>query len=333
MNGPRVELFRTDDYVPSGERALFPLLRDAFEPVLRRSLLHCRFQLVFLPIDDSRAIRGIPTMTNLRPSYGYVEVRIVDEERIIYRHPHSMREIVGAPLRRILRKEDPEEKHWGFSVRAPMLEDVPLVRPAPLGDGQVDVTMRPERARRFSVEEIEMPDPPVATLAELGVVDGVVTPTDKVVVVLDHATQQRLVREMEFSDAVEEGGFLTGRVYRAQEKPDSYLVHVTGAVPAERTGASFLQFTFTGESFLRMGDRLASVGNDDQLVGWYHTHLFAATDQIGLSSIDVELHTSTFRAPWQVAGLVNIESGRRVLRFYRTDDQTMVGAPFWVVDP
>src|SRR4051812_32233435 len=155
-HGPRVELFRTDDYVPAGERPLFPLLRGAFEPVLHRSLEHCRFQLIFLPTDDSKAIRGVPTMTNLRPSYGYVEVRIIDDTRIIYRHPHPVREIVGMPLRRILRKEDPEEKHWGYAVRAPILEDIPIVRPAPLGDGQVDVTMRPERARRFSVEEIEM---------------------------------------------------------------------------------------------------------------------------------------------------------------------------------
>src|SRR5215208_5922199 len=91
MNGSRVELFRTDDYVPAGERPLFPLLRGAFEPVLGRSLEGCRFQLVFLPIQDSKAIRGIPTMTNLRPSYGYVEVRIIDDTEIIYRHPHSVR--------------------------------------------------------------------------------------------------------------------------------------------------------------------------------------------------------------------------------------------------
>jgi hypothetical protein len=150
-------------------------------------------------------------------------------------------------------------------------------------------------------------------------------------VVVNRATHRALTHTLAFSREVEEGGFLTGRVYRAQDRPDSpYLVEVTGAVPAERTGASLLGFTFTGESFLRMGSRLASDGGDDQLVGWYHTHLFPATNALGLSSIDVELHTSTFRAPWQVAGLLNLDGDDRVLRWYHADGAGMATSPYWV---
>lgn len=332
MTGPQVALFRTDDFVPAGEIPLFRLLRNVFEPAFRRSLEDCKFVLVFWQTDDPAVLGGVPTVTNLRSGYGYVTVRIIEDRRLIYQHPHSVREIVGVPLQRLLSEEFPEEKHWGFGIRAPILEDVPLIRPAPLGDGQVDVALRPGRTRRFHVEMIEEPDPPLTTLADLGVADGTVAEHDDVVVVLGAATHEQLVKGMEFSDGVEEGGFLIGRVYRAEERPESYLVHVTGAVPAERTGASLLQFTFTGESFLRMGSRLAAAGNGDQLVGWYHTHLFAASDQLGLSSIDVELHTSTFRTPWQVAGLLNISDGRRVLRFYRSDGESMEAAPFWVAE-
>ncbi len=44
---------------------------------------------------------------------------------------------------------------------------------------------------------------------------------------------------------------------------------------------------------------------------------------MGLSSIDVRLHFTTFRIPWQLAGLVNLEAERRVLRFYVRDHDNM----------
>jgi hypothetical protein len=325
-----VEVFRGDDYLPAWRIPLFPLLRGVLEPVIGESLEGTRFQLSFLPVADGTRIGGIPSMINLRAGYGYVTVHVVREGRTIYRHPHSVRELVGVPLCRMLMTQHPDETHWGFGVRAPGLEGVALVRPAPRGDGQLDVVLRTGGVRRFHVEEITGPQPPIATLAELGVPDGVVRPADKVGVVVDRATHHALTQGLTFSTEVEEGGFLTGHVYRAKAQPGCYLVEVTGAVPAERTGASLLSFTFTGESFLRMGERLASDGRDDRLVGWYHTHLFPATDTLGLSSIDVELHTTTFRAPWQVAGLLNIEGTDRVLRWYHADGAEMVAAPYWL---
>jgi JAB N-terminal domain len=325
-----VEVFRTDDYVPAWRIPLVPLLREVLEPVIGESLGGTRFTLVFLPVADETPIAGAPSMINLRSGYGYVHVRVSRGARVIYQHPHSMRELVGVPLCRQLSSQHPDETHWGFGVRAPGLENVALVRPAPHGDGQVDVVVRTDRVRRFQVDEIAEPEPPATTLGELGVPDGVVQPDDEVVVVVDRATHRALTHDLPFSSEVEEGGFLIGRVHRAAGHPDCYLVEVTGAPPAERTGASLLSFTFTGESFLRMGQRLASGGHTRRLVGWYHTHLFPATDTLGLSSIDVELHTTTFRTPWQVAGLINIEGARRVLRWYRADRGRMVAAPYWV---
>jgi hypothetical protein len=327
-----VEVFRSDDYLPAGRIPLVPLLRAVLEPVIGESLAGTRFTLAFLPVADQTPIAGAPSMINLRSGYGYVHVRVSRDGHVLYQHPHSLRELVGVPLCRELTALHPDETHWGFGVRAPGLENVALVRPAPHSDGQIEVVMRTDGVRRFQVEEIAEPEPPVATLADLGVPDGAVRPDDEVVVVVDRATHRALTRDLPFSAEVEEGGFLTGRVHRAASHPGCYLVEVTGAPPAERTGASLLGFTFTGESFLRMGHRLASGGHAERLVGWYHTHLFPATDTLGLSSIDVELHTTTFRTPWQVAGLVNIEGSRRVLRWYRADGEKMVAAPYWLAE-
>jgi hypothetical protein len=63
------------------------------------------------------------------------------------------------------------------------------------------------------------------------------------------------------------------------------------------------------------------------MLGWYHTHLFAATDDIGLSTIDFRLHFTTFRLPWQIAGLVNLDGQQRVLRFYVRQHDTMALCP------
>ena len=150
-------------------------------------------------------------------------------------------------------------------------------------------------------------------------------------IVLSDDLVTSLIKTYAFSDEIEEGGFLAGTVYRDADRPGGYLVHVTAVLPAERTGASMINFTFTGESFLRVSQQLEKRGKDEKLLGWYHTHLFAATSRLGLSSVDVELHRSTFRRPWQVAGLVNIADGHRVLRFYHGEGKQMTLVPYWAV--
>src|SRR5262249_22311981 len=147
---------------------------------------------------------------------------------------------------------------------------------------------------------------------------------------------EQLMSEMAFSPDVEEGGFLLGQLFSDRDRPGRLLVRIVEALKAERTGASLLQFTFTGESFLRAHHTIArrdpgsgelSRRSPVRLVGWYHTHLFPATDKVGLSSIDVELHTRTFLQSWHVAGLVNIDEDTRKLRAYGWDGSAMQQLP------
>jgi hypothetical protein len=140
-----------------------------------------------------------------------------------------------------------------------------------------------------------------------------------------------LTRTQAFSAEVEEGGFLVGKVWTDAADPAGTIIELGAAPPAEHTGASFLHFTFTGTSFDAVKRDLRGVYGGNRLVGWYHTHLFPATDAMGLSSIDLRLHLTTFRQPWQVAGLLNLEAARRVLRFYVRRGDDMAECPQWVI--
>jgi hypothetical protein len=327
----QIELYRTDDYVRAGRLPLGPLLRLVFEPLVGESLENAEFHLTFLAQADDRPLDGTPTLVNLRSGHGHVKVQIIRDGHVVYRHPHPIREVVGVPLQRLLAEHFPAETHWGFGVQGPGLDGVGLVRPAPRGEHELTVPSGSQRPQLFHVEEVPDPPAPLSTLAGLDALDA---PGGRapITVVLRPAAFEDLARSRLFSAEVEEGGFLAGNVYRDADAPERHFVEISAVIAAERTGASLLQFTFTGESFLRVNEQLTRRGRSERLVGWYHTHLFPATDSLGLSSIDVELHRSTFRRPWQIAGLVNLDGATRVLRFYRAGDAdpAMALAPFVV---
>jgi proteasome lid subunit RPN8/RPN11 len=148
------------------------------------------------------------------------------------------------------------------------------------------------------------------------------------------ALAQDLAAVRPLSHRVEEGGFLIGRVFLDADCDGGYIVEITEALTAQFTGASLLHFTFTGDSFAEIKQSLRTRDQGERIVGWYHTHLFPATDAMGLSSIDLTLHFNTFRVPWQLAGLVNLdfEKSSRVLRFYIRDGNQMIQCPHWTLE-
>jgi hypothetical protein len=338
-----VEIFRSDDYIPDKSIPLVPVLQAVFADVIGADLDDSvLFDLLLYQIMDLTPDRGIPALENLRPSHGFVRVRILRDGEVIYQHPHPIRELVGEPLRLVLRERDPAVTHWGYGLSGPGLESIALTRPAPQVTHERRIRSGPWPRLNLAVEEMPEPEPPQTTLAALGV-PGDAGPSGQdepagadpgappVIIVVPEAIVASFTKAYPFSDEIEEGGFLAGRVYRDAERPGGYLVEVTAALAAERTGASMLNFTFTGESFLRVSQQLESRNDEEKLLGWYHTHLFPATSGSGLSSVDVELHHSTFRRPWQVAALVNLGRRGRVLRFYHGAGEEMVLVPYWAV--
>jgi proteasome lid subunit RPN8/RPN11 len=327
-----IDLYRSVDYVRSHRIPVAPLLREIFEPLLGQSLSGVRFKLVFLPVAGTSVLDGNPVMVNLRGGHDYVQVLITKDGDIVYQHPHSVMEIFARPLQAALARREPDERHWGFGIVGIGGSQAALVRPRPHVAMSMNLpTGEAKKRPLFHVEELAAPEPPAASLTDLGVSEAAGQSADAPVsVVLTASAHESLSRTMSLSPDVEEGGFLVGRVFGNAGRPGRYLVEVTEVIEAERTGASLLHFTFTGDSFTRIGELISTRQTDEELVGWYHTHLFPASDELGLSSIDVDLHDGTFRRPWQLAGLVNLTRHERVVRFYAGDQGTMAKMPVWV---
>lgn len=335
-----VELYSAPGYEPAGRRPLVPLLREAYERILGSVPDDAKFRLHLVSVDDREEIPGRPSLVNLRGSHGYAHVTIISGGDVVYQHHDTVAEIIARPLQHRLAEEYPDVDHWGFGLVGQGLEALELVRPTPEVAGSVRIHRVRTRTSGNRLRELPDPDPEPSTLAALGVADGApargvdADESAAVGVVVQPIARAALLRRA-FSGEVEEGGFVIGHRFADASRPGRTLLEVTAVVAAESTGASLLRFTFTGESFLRLGDQLARRGRGEEVLGWYHTHLFAATRRFGLSSVDVRLHTSTFRRPWQVAALVNLTTRGRVLRWYGRDahgGDGLAEVPYWFAD-
>lgn len=325
----RVEIFAGTNFDPVATVTLDSLVRPTIQRLLRTSLdgASIRISLLSVP-DDSEPLKS-PSLFNLVPDFGYAYVTVSRNGRVLYQHPHTIGDIVGVELQAFLKKLKPEEQTWGFRIAIPYLEKR-TVRPTPAVEGVANVQVyAPGEHPLFAIRRVAEEPPPEISLDEFGVPPESFSAPAPVKVILPSAVKEELITRS-FSNDVEEGGFLLGRVFR-EAGGENYLVEISGAENAEYTGASLLHFTFTGDSFSAVKQTLRH-RHGEKLLGWYHTHLFAATDEVGLSSIDFRLHFETFSLPWQLAGLINIDGSVRVLRFYVRQGADMILCPVWVVD-
>lgn len=161
-------------------------------------------------------------------------------------------------------------------------------------------------------------------------------------VFLPETIYDELRHGLKLSDKKEEGGYLLGKVYRTPqsgERDDAddfhWVVEVTDLVMAEDTVGSAALLLFTGDSWSKISRRIDRDFPGHKLVGWFHTHLFAATDDFGLSGLDQDMHAWYLPKPWQVAILLNLEDGgERTVRCYqRGPEGDLVETPFEVLDP
>jgi hypothetical protein len=146
------------------------------------------------------------------------------------------------------------------------------------------------------------------------------------------AAYEALIHSQPVSNAVEVGGYLVGQVYTQADAPETLLVDVQHVLAAVGTQASAALLLFTGDSWSALRRRLSSDLRGLRLVGWWHTHLFPATDDFGLSGLDEALHRQFFSNPWHFAALLNVsrEQGR-VLRCYQPDEQNVLQESSYLV--
>ena len=140
----------------------------------------------------------------------------------------------------------------------------------------------------------------------------------------------------------EEGGYLLGNVYRLPGSPENedapgfrWLLEVTDLVMAEDTIGSPAVLLFTGNSWSKVSRRRDRDFPTRRLIGWFHTHLFPATDNFGLSGVDQDMHSWYLPKPWQIAILLNQEENneRSVRCYQRGPAGELVETPFEIVKP
>jgi hypothetical protein len=331
----RIELYRGPEWTFFGTTPFLPIVKRSLQRLYGWDPDRMLVKIAVVSVPQEATLTGVPVVENLMPDFGFTYVTVIQEGHVIYQHPHPLDDIVTQVLQEELRREYPEETVWGFRLDLPGMPPLSRRRPTPAVQGAFDVRPFAEGDRpRFQIRRVEEEPLRPLRLADHGIrpVDGEAGAPVKVL--LSAALASDLLVARPLSLEVEEGGFLIGRAYTDADRDGAHIVAITDALTARYTGASLLHFTFTGDSFAEVKQSLRSREQGERIVGWYHTHLFAATEAMGLSSIDLTLHFNTFRVPWQLAGLINIdfEKRARVLRFYVREGDRMVQCPHWTPD-
>ncbi|MDG6101419.1 hypothetical protein Daura_39855 [Dactylosporangium aurantiacum] len=332
-------IYQGEDQFHFGEFALSPVLRHAallcFGDRARRGQIE--FQLE--ESEDDRPWTGPPQVRNLTDRFARCSIRLLNDGETLAVERMRVVDLFGPVLAPELAQLQPEETHWAFRLRkrrvATLLQVAEVLaerllsneRPAPEAEGSVDVDPGERRHRPFTLTPMAATDAELVQPSTLGLDPERL---GRLNILMSKDIHDEFLRRMPLSNRMEEGGFLLGRISKAAD--DVHLVQITHITPAHRSGAGVIHFTFTGDSFLAAAQLIEDRGEDEQLVGWYHTHLFGLDFSMGLSSIDVDLHLATFQRPWQVAALINIRRRDRVLRFYGRDEKTLREYDQWISD-
>lgn len=109
------------------------------------------------------------------------------------------------------------------------------------------------------------------------------------------------------SPEAEVGGILYGRAHRlAGANGDRTIVDVVAAIAAHRADGTPAHLVFTQEAWEHVFAERARLGADLEIVGWYHTHPGLG---VFLSGTDLRTQAAFFGRPWQVAMVLDPDSG------------------------
>jgi hypothetical protein len=207
-------------------------------------------------------------------------------------------------------------------------------------EGVFRLPPRVKEEPRIQFRPVPEPPPDERDPADLGPTQSYgkgVSPTGRILI--PEHLYAGLRRELSLSRRDEEGGYLLGNVYRqpgSLEKEDSpdfrWWVEVTDLLMGEGMVGSPARLLFTGDAWSGISRRRDREFRDRKLVGWFHTHIFPASDNFGLSGLDQDMHAWYLPRPWQVAILLNLEKeGDRTVRCYqRGPDGDLVETSFEV---
>jgi hypothetical protein len=274
-----------------------------------------------------------------------ITVTLYDLEQVLYRADYRTVEVFGPFLRFLLVRRMSEARY--ANAAAPLLlrvwpqvayEDMSIFGmlppetpvegvfplPVPRGPGR-RTTFQLVTTHTYETRTLESMGPRQTHKADLGGRNRLIWHPD---------AYRALSDAYPVSDTVEEGGYLVGQVYQQEGAPDTLLVEVQQILAAEGTRSSALLLLFTGDSWSAMR-RYLTQHPQQRLLGWWHTHLFPASESFGLSGLDETMHRQFFPNPWHFAALLNVSPQQgRVVRCYQTDTHgNLVESSFDVLSP
>lgn len=284
----------------------------------------------------------------------YFEVRLFDFERELYKGIYTTDDIFLHGVHYLLRNgirrgHMPADRGPYFYAVIPstrLLSSVPFDLLPEEAYKNEDLFHLPPRAKetpRIQFRPIPQPPLPERDPATFGVVESRGKGEAQAGrVFMPARLYDDLRRRLILSEKKEEGGYILGNVYRLPGSPENedapdfrWLLEVTDLLMAEDTVGSFALLLFTGNSWSKISHLRDRDYPTRRLVGWFHTHLFPATDTFGLSGADQDMHSWYLPKPWQVAILLNQEENKqRSVRCYqRGPTGELVETPFEVVKP
>jgi proteasome lid subunit RPN8/RPN11 len=116
------------------------------------------------------------------------------------------------------------------------------------------------------------------------------------------------------------GGFLLGHVPLAGQR----MLEISDFLPAVGARSQAASLTFTHDTWAAMTREVDDRFPDLSVVGWHHTHPGFG---VFLSGYDMFIHRHFFRAPWQVALVVDPQ--RQELGFFQWQGDRVAGCGFF----
>jgi proteasome lid subunit RPN8/RPN11 len=327
-----IELYKgeRDEFV--GRLELNPILLDAVRAHVGDSALQADTVMRLHAPPEEAPFPGPPRLVNRTDGHGHCTISVTANGQSIYEAEHTVSGFLGPALGKMLSKLDPNETCWSFRIRVSAIDALVLRlrgRPTPAVRGAVEVDLGRRRHQPFTVTPMTAASAAEVDPVRLGLpAEGLA----RINVLVSPQMHAQLAAELPISRSMEEGGFLIGKVARAVGDAGQHLVQITHVTPAVSSGAGAIHFTFTGDSFLAAAEIIEARGQDEDLVGWYHSHLLGVDVEMGLSETDVHLHLGTFQQPWQVAVLINLSARERTLRCYGRAGEQLEEYPLWIGD-
>ncbi|MCP5047642.1 MAG: hypothetical protein GY940_10750, partial [bacterium] len=191
------------------------LVKKSLSQQLGMSIEGLKLNTLILNVPEDIMINGTPIVENLIPEFGYAYVTLIKDDRVIYRHPHPLSDIITQALQTYLKERYPSVDHWYFRINVPNMPMESRMRQIPYVQGTVPLhPFGPGEKPAFSIRRIAEEEPPVKNLSDFGIQPEEKHKASKIKVLLPSSLEHDLKVERPLSDCVEEGGFLLGNVYR-----------------------------------------------------------------------------------------------------------------------